>query len=520
MTESEPSTAAEGLAPREDRPAPAAPLRFSPAETAALFAADGAPGEVPPLTLPRMAADFDRAAPALAAAVGMAPIMRLFSTDSVGKVVGMRVFIDATWISILWALAPATGAFSTAAMAGTTVGVLLRSILYAGTVVGVVMAAQREARLGDADVEQQKDGPQEGLKSEDSQAQPGQMDHHALAPLARWLELAAGDSSSALLRHSSKDRAAGRCPCPSPSCGTSLVQITPTLVFSSFAVVFVLFFMAWVILLTWTQFFFLPTWKAPWAATLAAIYLLVYISTYLADIYFRQVTLLPPFSVIALERRLRLRAVDLTLDDLVSRCEASAFGGHPIPLPPPDDETYISLHRQLVSSWETRLRSYTASRSIVVSTAVGAVVVCLCNLFAGGCLTAYNIADVAVVAAFLAFDLLTCAAANRDIDGAAVAYSGAVERARMLVLRGRAARTDPHAPQPDDRAIAVLEAHAGMLASFANVGGLRTKFLGFGVTFGLVGTVAASGFTVAVGLWGVLRAVGTRTTLQSVCPIF
>ncbi|KAI9015957.1 hypothetical protein DFJ74DRAFT_770538 [Hyaloraphidium curvatum] len=106
----------------------------------------------------------------------------------------------------------------------------------------------------------------------------------------------------------------------------------------------------------------------------------------------------------------------------------------------------------------------------------------------------------------LVFDLINLAAANTEPSRIAALYNGTAYRLRSLALR-------TGGPEP--------LRHAEIFEGFArDTGSFRARFFAAPVSAGLVRTVAATAFTVGVGLWSVVRGVGIGVTLQMACPGF
>ncbi len=76
-------------------------------------------------------------------------------------------------------------------------------------------------------------------------------------------------------------------------------------------------------------------------------------------------------------------------------------------------------------------------------------------------------------------------------------------------------------PQTSERrdVISRLTAHASVLQTSEKADRLRGKYLGVPVTWTVIKTLFVTVFTLAVGLWSVLRGLGVFFSVETVCPL-
>jgi len=62
-----------------------------------------------------------------------------------------------------------------------------------------------------------------------------------------------------------------------------------------------------------------------------------------------------------------------------------------------------------------------------------------------------------------------------------------------------------------------LRHHDLLLSSYLEADHLKAKFLGYAVDYGVVRSLLATLFTIAVGLYSVLRAMGLTLAVETIC---
>jgi hypothetical protein len=132
----------------------------------------------------------------------------------------------------------------------------------------------------------------------------------------------------------------------------------------------------------------------------------------------------------------------------------------------------------------------------------------------GQCCPLWAINSVALTIFFSAAGLVALPVQNSQI-GTICALYGDAERAldSLIAEAGRL-------PQTNERrdVINMLTGYATLLHTFKDADRLRASMLGVPVTWGLIKTLFITFFTLAVGLWSILRGLGVSATMQSVCP--
>lgn len=119
------------------------------------------------------------------------------------------------------------------------------------------------------------------------------------------------------------------------------------------------------------------------------------------------------------------------------------------------------------------------------------------------------------IIAYSSLALFSMPVANSQISDITVLYSD-TERALSGILAE--ARQLPFTMERRD-VYDRLVAHISLLQTFEKADRLRSKFLGVPVSWGVVKTFFVTLFTLAVGLWSVLKGAGITFTMQSVCPL-
>ncbi|KAI9002849.1 hypothetical protein DFJ74DRAFT_695108 [Hyaloraphidium curvatum] len=130
-------------------------------------------------------------------------------------------------------------------------------------------------------------------------------------------------------------------------------------------------------------------------------------------------------------------------------------------------------------------------------------------MVSGGCVPAFIPLQIGYLFLSLFLDLVNMAAHNSQIADAVDLYRDAQRELRELALPARLSR--------NATALAALRGHDLVLSSYIEADRLRARILGFGVDYGLVRTLFVTVFTLAFGLWSILRGFGVVVTMDTVC---
>ncbi|KAI9022614.1 hypothetical protein DFJ74DRAFT_706586 [Hyaloraphidium curvatum] len=150
---------------------------------------------------------------------------------------------------------------------------------------------------------------------------------------------------------------------------------------------------------------------------------------------------------------------------------------------------------------------------------VNAVVVFAINGVAG-CVAAWQLSWLAFWFVFVLVEMLTLAESNAQITGVTDIYHRARNELMQLgieVASGSGAEAACLAPDRTQALLATITWHATVLDGFQDVGRLKATFLGVAIDYSVIRTAVATVFTLAVGLWGILRGVGISVVFQTFC---
>ncbi|KAI9003887.1 hypothetical protein DFJ74DRAFT_419478 [Hyaloraphidium curvatum] len=380
----------------------------------------------------------------------------------------------------------------------------------------------------------------------------------SLAGVARWAVLCrdakdGGEEGKArpskLVAHDPSDR---MCPCDGsgPQCGgawsrKAAVSRLVLDVFLVFADVF-----AYCILPFWTFYVSQGAafWTNPWTAATGAFLVAwgvcaIALGSMLSTDYRGGAV-----CAMGITRRLRLRAFRTALDSFLGQMEkalqirdadgraseatrhsiadvheepdlAGAAAGVPIKTAPCADsatgidfssETYVALVERFADEWDHDLSDEFLGLKVVFPGTSGLARSVL-FVATGSCIPIWAWGAFAVELCHMAFMLATAAAANARIADVAVQLRHARSRLRSLLVR------NPVAPAGARAAAADHAAFMAASAAQADAGG--TRILGFAVREGSARAIVAAALTVAFGIWGVLRSVGVRLTLEIACEV-
>ncbi|KAI9015605.1 hypothetical protein DFJ74DRAFT_771009 [Hyaloraphidium curvatum] len=258
-------------------------------------------------------------------------------------------------------------------------------------------------------------------------------------------------------------------------------------------------------LLLWTPVVSMSSffWPTPWALS-AALCLLSVVPTWIvaAGRFFHT----PTIPALRYETKLRVRASVILLDDFLGRLRRLVERG--VDVVHTQKEPYRDLCRGLLDSWTSSDRFAPAAATTTVVVQGIAVVLHFVLNAAAGCITAWQLADLASFAVFTASLLVHVAAQNAGVTAVTDVWVQARDALRSLAVDcgPREPRT---AIRDNDR---VLSGFVERAERF------RAKIFGLVVDFGMLRGLAATAVTVAVGLYGILRGAGLRVTLETFCP--
>ncbi|KAI9002992.1 hypothetical protein DFJ74DRAFT_775042 [Hyaloraphidium curvatum] len=177
----------------------------------------------------------------------------------------------------------------------------------------------------------------------------------------------------------------------------------------------------------------------------------------------------------------------------------------PGPGDPHDEDLYVEVHRALSATWRSRVSQTNFSSALVVSALTALVCSCIV-MVSGGCLPAlYPIFFAYLVLGLALVDLLNLAASNGQVNSVRALYHAARRELREL-------------PDPPDAELRRAAArHDARLSGYLEDPGIRGKFLGLTVDYGVVRTVVVTTITLIVGIWSILRGLGVRMTMDFAC---
>ncbi|KAI9013551.1 hypothetical protein DFJ74DRAFT_710007 [Hyaloraphidium curvatum] len=340
---------------------------------------------------------------------------------------------------------------------------------------------------------------------------------HPWAVVARWSQLCASLPHSPLLRH---DPADDLCPCAAEACAGKLPGRAAALRMTE-GVARIVF-----TLLLINPFYWMPavtyglySWTTPWSLALLVLYFLTNIVTPVIAI---AASIPSNPAVLHLSLRLHRRAVLITMRDLAARYRSLLLDG---PRAAPDDrrilvpEPYATLHTLLVPTWLNRLHTGVAGPHVAL-VAVLAVAVGVASIAFGNCVVGFTLFALLYAAVYTAIDMANYVVSNSQVGNILSLHSQAESLLRDLASRSASADPTGDSPSavPRARARELARDHAGILAAHARgAGGFLAKFAGAVVDAGVARTALVTVFTIAAGLWSVLRGSGVRLTMNTTC---
>ncbi|KAI9029186.1 hypothetical protein DFJ74DRAFT_657448, partial [Hyaloraphidium curvatum] len=323
----------------------------------------------------------------------------------------------------------------------------------------------------------------------------------------------AASSRSSLIIHN--DNEGEHCPCPSPACSGGLARKAAVVRLALMPLLGIVVFVALDIIGQWTPIvtFASITWTTAWSTIVVVLQFLTAIpQNYFIAFAFASTSFgLDHGRFTAFTRRLRRRAMKLALDSMLDRHEHAFIHGpsnSPITSTFPGHETYAELHTQLAIRWQEAAHP-DALLELTMFYTVLPVVCSVVNMIAGSCIPAIYISSLVIVLFMVSGALSTASASNASISDICDLYIAAQRRARELAAAY---------PQPS-ATLHSLRAHDALLSScITDADRAGAKVLGFRIGRGTIRAAIATLLTIAVGLWGILRGLGIRITMDIACP--
>ncbi|KAI9010550.1 hypothetical protein DFJ74DRAFT_312514 [Hyaloraphidium curvatum] len=250
-------------------------------------------------------------------------------------------------------------------------------------------------------------------------------------------------------------------------------------------------------------------WSTPWSTVMCALCICIWVPFIFTASFF-------PSSgyagILVIELRLRHRAVALSLQGLHQRLSRALDCG------PSDDaslavleaEPYVGLHGRMLADWRNFNKAGLITRRIVATVCFFQVLGAVINIGVGSCFPAFYLGNLVVTMWVLGVQAVGNAYKNLQPERVAAQYRSAAQSLSYL-----AAKVPPDRP----RLLAAVKAHRDLLLSFVDLSAFKSGFFGVPVTFGTVRGVVVAGFTVAAGLWTILRATGVYVTLDLACRL-
>ncbi|KAI9030568.1 hypothetical protein DFJ74DRAFT_702859 [Hyaloraphidium curvatum] len=168
--------------------------------------------------------------------------------------------------------------------------------------------------------------------------------------------------------------------------------------------------------------------------------------------------------------------------------------------------TSATVSRPIARS-DSRFSASPGRSLFVVLPVAGAIA----NVVAGSCIPACWLTPLLYFLYFFARELLAVAAANAQVSGTSAVLRRASREATALLARAAADGLS------GTRAAKSLAWHAELLEKYA-ADQARAKVLGIEANWGSARAILIAVFTIAVGLWSVLRSSGVVLTLEIACP--
>ncbi|KAI9008487.1 hypothetical protein DFJ74DRAFT_711596 [Hyaloraphidium curvatum] len=364
-----------------------------------------------------------------------------------------------------------------------------------------------------------KSGEEEERDAEGQLPAAQDLSRHPFATMARWLQLVGSDGAppsspgSILLAESHRTGGSGlvshregNADCPCFACARPLVPLAGQLRALEFAARAAFVFASVVFSTPALLSYPATVWTTWWTALAAAVFLA---ALGFSGLLFAGTRVPTNLALLDLESRLHRRALLLALREFLDRYGRAVSEGSGAEGPAaPADETYVVLFRSLVSVWKDRFPALLTGTAVVTRLLVIPAAAAVACIAAGSCVPLWTVVVLASCFVLLLVDLVNHAAANAQIGGCVALLGLARAEAREL-LASSASRPGP--------AREALAQHAELMAALAGSAGSGARLFGAVVSYGVVRAAAATVFTVAIGLWGVLRGTGVRVEIAVAC---
>ncbi|KAI9030610.1 hypothetical protein DFJ74DRAFT_702904 [Hyaloraphidium curvatum] len=337
--------------------------------------------------------------------------------------------------------------------------------------------------------------------------------HHPMGQLALWSETVRDKRASQLLGHEDAD--GELCPCPAPACGGSIPGAVGTGKMVELALQLAACLMVTAFFIGWTPLFGIlaaQTWSTPWSTALAALTVAANVA-HCSRLTVANVCARPGFMAQELSLRLHHRAVFLALRDLVARYTSR--------LAVPGDaagtcddlrkkEPFVALHASLVPEWQNRLASLDMFVSIPSMLVLTFFVSGIIYVSTGGCIPLWPVAYPIYALGELLLVLLNFTASNSQVLRISRLFSAAERQLADLAASAPAGHP----------ALPVLEARLRQLRLCADGAPYTARLAGVDVTGGVVRALVVTVFSVAVGLFTLLKGAGVAFTIETFCPTY
>ena len=244
-------------------------------------------------------------------------------------------------------------------------------------------------------------------------------------------------------------------------------------------------------------------WSTAWCAVCGA---LVILSFFVYRLYVELNHLLGVKAVeLGLSLRLHRRAVAIALGSFMEGAEYAARTG----IVPPCNDLHVTLHSVLVRIFRNRMDThYGIFRRMFAAFTSASVVINFVLYTAMGCMPAWVLGVLALLCIGMATTLVNFSVSNHGLEVISALYLEARDEL-LALLTQPGIQKDPY--------VSYLRSQAELLLSLAENDRYKGRFMGFAIGFGVLRTLAASLFTLGIGVWSIMRGAGIYATLESYC---
>ncbi|KAI9003833.1 hypothetical protein DFJ74DRAFT_760038 [Hyaloraphidium curvatum] len=270
-----------------------------------------------------------------------------------------------------------------------------------------------------------------------------------------------------------------------------------------------------VVMFTWTTIatYGARFWSTGWGAALGALALFVNFGWSWGTGCTRRIWLSVP--QLRLSERLRHRAMDVALTSMLERFRSGLRGdAEEAARAIMQDDGYLQLHTNMAATWEAGIAQNNMRWGFLTVSIVVQTVNTIVNLAAGSCIIWAQLWIFPYLLVRIGWDLVNLAVGNSQIAAVTSLLSSARRELRALIV------FSDRLP-PDSAREALVRAaahHEALLGSLVERGTVRGRFMGFAVDAGVIRTFYATVFTLAVGLFSVMRG-WVFVTLEGACPL-